>query len=388
MAENETRPGDAGVMYGAEQSGRLLDEIFRSRDGKEPEAYGFAFDVAVKYMENVLWKMSEAVGWKGKARPYNFDGFSGYYPEVRPDRADVCQGDEVVCSFFPRPDGRLGFEAYGDAFPQYGPDVNPWYPLSDIMDGKLCLEEENVRKAVRETHGGQEIVYGFRFGEGCAYSVESDDRELRTALVNRDPNIRMVDADVFGEAVEKWVDADNRPGFEDPVRPEIVRLAWDGATLRDERQVCLDQERDIRDGWANDWDLIGVLREEGRKMRRELQEAAGIPGDRLFKFKDALYPNLGLRNDALFLSTDCGSQADFITVAKGRVGLYRDYDPSRPLPEPSFVFSSLGEAMERVRKVVVGERNVERAAMDYQKYLQSKAKRNDVGQAKSVGHKR
>ena len=366
MADTDIRAGVAGESP--------LDGFFRSADGKEPEMYGFAFDRAADYLRGVLRKMSDHVGWKGATRPYDFDGFSGYYPEVTMERADICQGDEVVCSFYPTPEGRLGFTAYGDEFARYGKDVNPWYPLSDIMDGRLCLEPSNLEKAVRETHHGREVVYGLRYGEVSAYSVRNDDQALRTALVNRDPNIRLVDADRLNDILDRWFDYDCRPGFEEAVRPELVRLAWDGAKLLDEKQVSLDQERDIREGWTDDWDLIGALREEGAKIRRELQEAAGIPGDRLFKFSDALYPSLGIRDDALFLSADCGSVSDFVTVSKGRVALYCDYDPDKPLPEPKRTFSCLNEALDKVRRTVLGPRNVERAAVDYQKYLKAQAR--------------
>ena len=340
--------------------------------GVKGDVYGFAYDRAADYLDGVLRKLSEAVGWKGQYRPYDFDGFSGYYIERNDEGTDVCRGNEVVCSFFPNADGSLGFKAFGDEFRQYGEDVNPWYPLSDILDGRLCLEPANIERARAETHQGREVVYGLRFGEGCAYCVVNDDLPLRKELVKRDVNIRLVDANHFDDALERWVAADQKPGFEDAVRPELVRLVWDGAKLMDEREVALDQERDVQKGWTDDWELIDYVREKGSDIRRELQEAVGINDDRLFKFSTALYPNLGLRNDALFLSTDCGSAADFITVVRGKVALYRDYDVNKSLPEPAAVFKSVDDALSRVRKVILGPSNVQRAAEDYQKYLGEK----------------
>lgn len=332
--------------------------------------YGFAFDNAVRYMESVLRKMSDFVGWKGQDRPYDFDRFSGYYPEIGPGSVNICHGEDVVATFYPKEDGSLGYEAYGDEFvSMYPDDVNPWYPLTDIMDGRLCLESANLEAARGETHGGNVVVYGLRFGDECAYCADAGDRELRHALVNRDVNIRLVTPERFEEALDAWYASDIKPGFEGRVRPELVYLAWDGAKLRDERELAIFQERDVRNGWMDDWDLIGALREEGQKIRRELQEAAGIRDERLFRFDNALYPNLGIRGDALFLSTSYGSLKDFITVAKGRVGFYRDYDPEKPLPVPAKVFPSVKEALDRVRKVVLSPANVEVAAKEYQSYL-------------------
>ena len=348
------------------------------RSGGEPSAedrigvYGFAYDSAVGYIENVLKKMSDYVGWKGTARPYNFDGFSGYYPEIKEGSLDICHGDDIVATFYPKEDGSLGFTPYGEEFTSlYGPDVNPWYPLTDIMDGRLCLEPENLAAAKRETHEGREIVYGLRFGEECAYCADSADKALCHALVNRDPNIRLVSLKRFDDALDSWFRNDMKPGFEGAVRPEYVMLAWDGQKLFEEKDLALFQDRDVRQGWMDDWTLIGTLREEGLAIRRELQKAVGIPGDRLFKFNEAVYPNLGIRGDALFISTSYGSMTDFMTVAKGRVGFYCDYDPKKPLPKPVKVFSSCKEALDKVRKVVLGSWNVEMAAKEYQAYLLS-----------------
>lgn len=373
----ESRMESALLSPGEEQGRtRTIDDLLGAGSG---DVYGFAYDRAADYLDGVLRKLSDAVGWKGTYRPYDFGGFSGYYIERNDEGVDVCRGNDVVCSFFPNADGSLGFKAFGDEFRQYGEDVNPWYPLSDILDGKLCLEPANIERARAETHQGREVVYGLRFGEGCAYCVVNDDLPLRKELVKRDANIRIVDARRFDEALERWAVADQKPGFEDAVRPELVRLVWDGAQLKDEREVAQGQERDVRKGWTDDWDLIDYLREKGSGIRRELQEAAGIRDDRLFKFSTALYPNLALRNDALFLSTDCGSSADFITVARGRAALYRDYDVNAPLPEPAAVFKSVDDALARVRKVVLGPSNVQRAAEDFQKYLGEK-----LGQSREV----
>lgn len=357
--------------------------------------YGLAFDKAAGYLKGVLRRMSEEVGWKDPSRTMDFGGFSGYYPDFPKDvkRADVCRGDEIVASFFPRPDGRLGLETYGAEFSRYPDDVNPWYPLADIMDGWLCLDQSNLDRAAAEMHHGNEVVYGIRVGEDCAFACRSDDERLRAALAEAEPNIRFVTPEAYDSAMRRWLEKDAVPGFEGTVRPQVVRYAWDGDRLRSEKEYALDQPRQVRKDWGDDWEFIGRLREEGEKIRGELEEAAGVkgPDGRRFRFSDAIYPSLFVRDDALFVTTKCGAVAsDYITVAQGRVGYYRGYDPDSPLPKPEKVFGSCKEAVDRLREVVLGERNVQKAAMDYQKYLQARAesRRQDGPEVKPSGVRR
>lgn len=339
----------------------------------EEGVYGLAFDRAAGYLRDVLRKMSDHVGWKDTSRPFDFDGFSGYYPEIHNDHVDICEGDGIVATFTARPDGRLGFEAYSGEFSQYPDDVNPWYPLGDIMNGKLCLEPSNLEKAVEETHHGQMVIYGLRYGEDCAFACSPDDDRLRAALVEREPNIRFTDWEHFVNGVNAWMEKDATPGFEGPMRPEMVRYAWDGMTLRSEKEINLNQDRFLREAWGNDWDLIAELRRGGEDIRLELEKLAGIEGRKHFKFESALYPNLHMRDDALFLSSDCGrGMSDFITVSQGKVALYRDYDPDKALSTPRKVFNSVSEALSSVRSIVLGEKNVRKASMDYKAYKAKK----------------
>lgn len=367
------------IMVDNESTGlRPLDDIL----GELPKegVYGLAYDKAAEYLREVLKKMSARVGWKDPSRPFDFDGFSGFYPEIHEDHADICRGEYIVATFNALPDGRLGFESFGEAFSQYPDDINPWYPLADIMDGKFCLEQINLEKAVQETHHGQEIVYGLRFGEDTAIACSLDDTKLRSALVEREPSIRMVSPEKFVEAVGRWLDRDSVPGFESDLRPEIVRYAWDGQTLRSEKEVNINQSRQLNDSWGNDWDLIAELRRQGDEIRTELEKEVGITDGKHFKFENALYPSLSMRDDALFLSSSCGrSMGDFITVTNGNVSLYREYDPDKALSEPVKRFSSVREALDTVRDVVLGEKNISLAAKDYQSYLLDKANKKTAG---------
>lgn len=354
---------------------RPIDE-FLGGDPEKGAVYGLAFDKAAEYLRDVLRKMSDYVGWKDQSRPYDFDGFSGYYPEIHDDHADICEGDYIVASFFAKPDGTLGFKSYGGEFSQYPEGVNPWYPLADIMDGRLCLEPGNLEKARQETHQGQEVIYAVRFGEDAAVGCRPEDVRLKAAFAEREPSLRFVSPETLVSAMERWMEADARPGFEAETRPEVVRYAWDGDRLRSEKEVNIDQPRQLKESWGNDWVLIDAMRSEGEEIRSELERAAGIPeGEgRHFKFEHALYPCLGIRDDALFLASGCGrTMGDFITVANGNVSLYREYDPDNALSEPLRRFDSAKHAMGIVRKHILGEKNVSLAAADYQSYLKSQA---------------
>lgn len=354
--------------------------------GEQPQegVYGLAFDKAAEYLRDVLAKMSKHVGWKDPSRLYDFDGFSGFYPEIHDDHADICQGDYIVATFSALPDGRLGFESFGEALSQYPDDVNPWYPLADIMDGKLCLAPDNLEKAVQETHHGQEVIYGLRYGEDTAIACRLDDAKLRSALTEVEPSLRFVSMEKFEQALKRWIDIDAVPGFESEIRPELVRYAWDGQTLRSEKEVNIDQSRDIS-VWGNDWDLINAMRREGEEIRAALEKEAGIDKGSHFKFETALYPSLSLRDDALFLTSGCGkTYGDFITVANHDVCMYREYDPDKALSEPVKRFESAREAMDTVRRVVLGEKNIAMAVKDYQSYLLSQANKKSKGEKASA----
>lgn len=355
--------GEAGVQP--------IDEFLGLDTQKEN--YGIAFDRAAGYLRDVLMKMGGEIGWKSKERPFDFDGFSGYYPEIHKDHADICQGDYVVARFSSRPDGRLGFESFGEEFDQYPEDVNPWYPLADVMNGKYCLDPANLERAREECHRGQEIIYGIRHGEACAFGIDADDRNLRTKLADMEANVRFVAPDAFIKAMEAWLERDGKPGFESAVQPEMVMYIYDGNDVRDERAVSLNLDRLEGQGWGSDWLLIDALRDKGEEIRTELERAAGIPEGRHFKFGDAIFPSTNLRNDALFLSKNYnGFSDDFITVANGQVALYRGYDPAKRLSDPKARYASVDDAVKAVRKVCLSERNIAAAKKEFQGYLQSR----------------
>lgn len=212
-------------------------------------------------------------------------------------------------------------------------------------------------------------------------ACRSDDAKLRSAIVNLEPNIRFISPEKMEEALYRWIDRACKPGFEGEYRPEIVRFAWDGDTLRTEREVNITQARELREAWGNDWNLIDALRSGGEEIRAELEKAVGIEDGERFKFETALYPSLGLRDDALFLTSGCGmNMGDFITVVNSQVALYRQYNPEEVLSQPKKLFESVNDALDSVRKAVLGEKNLQAAKQDYNKYTESL--KMDAGQSK------
>ena len=344
----------------------------------EPEVYGIAYDRARTFMEDVLVKMGREVGWKGEA-PFDFTGFDGYYPELTDNGIDICRGTDTLATFYPEPDGSLGFDQYGEGL-GYEPDVNAWYPLTDIMNGKFCLERENVDLARRQLHGGHILIYGLEFGDAVAFGVDPGDRLLRTKLAETGANVRFVRPADVRAAVDRWIDTQSRPGFEQEERPRLVFYTYDGLDVRSEKDLAVGADRVPRGEYGSDWELIEVIRDEGERIRRDLESAAGIPETSTrFKFSTAVFPYAGIRDDALFLSSDCGrSMGDFITVAQGRVALYREYDPQGKLSKPVRVFPSAKAAMSLVRNAVLSRENVELARGDYLAYLQSQSRSHGV----------
>lgn len=363
---------------------RPIDRLFK--DSPDVQVYGFSFDKAAEYLRDVQMKMSRAIGWKDPTQPFDFDRFSGFYPEVYSDHADICHGNYVVARFSAATDGSLAFKPMADEFGMYPDDIKPWYPLGDIMDGKFCLEKENIDAARRECNEGMVIIYGLRYGEDIAFGYNSDDMRVKRALVAENPNIRLVGEETLLNAIGNWINYDCVPGMEHAQRPEIVRFAWDGETLRSEKEVCLflaqkngvDEDLQLQ-RLEHDWDIIKHLRAEGEKVRRELEKAAGIPEGSHFNFTNAVYPSYGLRDDALFLTDKCGRHiTNFITSAGGQITYNREYDADRMLSAPEKSFSSVNEAMDTVRKAILNPKNIEAAKMDYQRYVQSQKQTDKV----------
>ena len=74
----------------------------------EKEVYGYAYDLCVRSFREILRKMSSALGWKGTDTPFDFTGFSGYWPDIPDEGVDICHGEDVIGTFFPKEDGSLG----------------------------------------------------------------------------------------------------------------------------------------------------------------------------------------------------------------------------------------------------------------------------------------
>ncbi len=338
--------------------------------------HSLGFDRACHFLSDTLMKLSHEIGWKNDIVPYDFDGFSGYYPKVNDDSAEIWKGDEMVARFTSDADGHLVFEPFSAEFSAYDKDVNPWYPLADIMNGKFCLDEQNIAKARLECHNGMQVIYGMRFGDACAFGIYPKDDNLRTLLAERELNVRFTEPSSFWDAMNAWTDKVLKPGFESDVRPELVLYAYDGKDLHSERELSFGLERKDQIVWEGDWKLIDELRSRGDEVRSELERAAGIEdNERHFRFGQAYVPTVFLRNDALFITNRYGiSSGDFITAVNGRIALYREKDYADGLSVPVRVFKDVDEAVGAVRTVCLSEKNIGLARSEYESYKQGLSK--------------
>ena len=355
-----------------EQVTQPIDELLGP--GADREVYGAAYDRCVRDVREILRKMSSAVGWKGTKVPFDFTGFSGYWPDITPDGVDICHGPEVIGTFYPKDDGALGFEACGEEL-AWTRDSSPWEVLEDFRRGLLFGSVENIRQARSELHGGRCIVYGLSYGDAVAYVAPEGDDLLRRLLAATGSNVRFTSPDVLSDALDRYIRANAVPGFESERIPQVVRYIYDGLTLSSEKEVSVGVDRNCGRGYPSDWTAIDMLRHEGEKMRREFEREAGVPEGRHFRFGEAVYPTLGIRDDALFLTSRYGSAlGDFVTCSKGGVCLYRDYDPDRGLSAPAVRFKGIDDAIASLRKVVFSERNLGVAKKEYLSFSRRQAK--------------
>ena len=322
-----------------------IDELLGP--GADREVYGAAYDRCVRDVREILRKMSSAVGWKGTRVPFDFTGFSGYWPDITPDGVDICHGSEVIGTFYPKEDGALGFKAFGEEL-AWTREFSPW---------EGC------------------IVYGLSYGDAVAYVAPEGDDLLRRLLAATGSNVRFTSPDVLSDALDRYIRANAVPGFESERIPQVVRYIYDGLTLSSEKEVSVGVDRNCGRGYPSDWTAIDMLRHEGEKMRREFEREAGVPEGRHFRFGEAVYPTLGIRDDALFLTSRYGSAlGDFVTCSKGGVCLYRDYDPDRGLSAPTVRFKGIDDAIASLRKVVFSERNLGVAKKEYLSFSRRQAK--------------
>ena len=348
--------------------------------GKDVEAsrYGVAFDRAVQMLRKVLFTMSERVGWKGTEVPFDFNNFSGYYPDldhVDSGYADICRGQDIIGRFSSDADGRLTFEYFDDEFKYLGDEVNPWYPLSDIVNGKFCLEEGNIEAAKRQSSNGHNIIYGMRFGDACAFAVDFGDSNLRSKLSERELNIRFIDFATLDHAFDRWLKSNATHGFmdKDVPTPEVVVYFYDGQDIRTERELSLSDDGPDRAAWREDLQSVLILRNRCEALRYELEAAAGIPdGSPHFRFPKATTPSTYLRDDAVFLCSHFGiASEDFLTIKNGKVGLYRGSPENISMSVLKATFPSMNDALKSLRSVVLSDENVVLARKDYERYQKS-----------------
>lgn len=342
--------------------------------------YGIAYDRAFAYLRDVRMRMSRTVGWRSETVPFDFEGFSGWHVETGPDRSVLYRGDVAMASFSAGADGGLVFEDLGPAnageraFPAYPDDVNPWYPLADLMNGGLCLEPGNIALARSECHGGRELIYGTRFGDACVFCVDPEDANLRARLADLEVNIRFALADDVDRAFDSWYGRTiARGGYEPLFSPEAVLYFYDGRDVLRERDLCEEIDGLSLDRWEEDWRMLDELRREGNNVRSELEREAGVAGRRHFRFTEAVYPFTGFRDDVLFFATAGGRlSGDFMTVSAGRVGLYRTVGEGRSALRVTY--PDVAAAVRAVRGVCLDRRNIGLARGDYRRYLESRGK--------------
>ncbi len=358
-----------------------IDNLFAEKG--DVTKYNKAFDKATESLEMILKQMGTKIGWKGGDNTYDFEEFSGFYPVLYQDCAEIRHGDKTVMEFFADENGSLGFRATDPDFEKvYPKGTNPWYPLADIMNGNYCLETNNLDLAREECHNGNAIIYGMKYGNACAFAVDGYDQNLRTKLTEKESNIRFTSLESLTDALENWANKNAKPGYETRIKPELVIYAYDGQEVRSEYDLKMNINPVRQNSWDKDWEDIDRLRSAGKEIRHELEKAAGVPNDFHFKFGKAVAPSTLFRKDALFLTNSFGlpvsadGTSPFITVINGKAALYKEgtenpeFFPDKNML-PSKVYGNLDEAINDVRKICLSEKNISVAKIEYQSYLLS-----------------
>lgn len=342
--------------------------------------YNIAFGIGVESLEKVRLELEKRIGWKSTNRHYDFQGVSGFYISTSENSWNLYHGNQLCARFYPSADGGLGGNVYTDAFRQYE-DLHPMTLINDLLTGAYCLDEHNVALLREETHYGHEVIYGVRYGESAAFCIPKDnagreDISLLKALSEREHNIRIVGADLFAKSIDDWCSQTVRQGFEPPQVPVMIRYAFDGETLRSEREISLETKRTVSPEIASDWLLIDALRDGGAAIRQEFQQECGIESSRLFRFKDAYFPTPLIVDDALFVCRDCGNDYDgFLTAVNGKVCFYPADQITggeiKGYGTPSQEFKSVDEALGYVRSVVLSKENIMRGRAEYALFKKS-----------------
>lgn len=390
MERDNQQEMDVRKAAESEVAGTGIESLDDLLDGKGTR-YGLPFDLARGYLYNVEQRLSAAIGWKSDRTPYDFSGFSGFRLGYDAEKGDYTLYDrnEPVCRFFGREDGSLGFESFSKLFDSYGPDPNPWYPLSDLMDGKYVLSEGNVRLAKEECHDGNILIYGLRYGGATAFAWDGDDLNACRQLADRELNVRFVSLEDMRLALSKYCKKVlSTYGFEPAAGPEVIMYAYDGQTVRSEQELARDYNYTV-DGVSLvernkfDWETMDMLRAEMDKTRSELEKAAGIDGDsRHFRFRDVWYPQSPIRKDT-FLLCPGGRLSDIaMTCVNGSMVFF---DQSEGMVLKDMESMSPKEYVDYVRGKVLSEENVSLAQKEYKEFKARKTLER-FGEAALQGH--
>ncbi len=368
---------NAGLNNFVEEYQKGIDTVDELIDSKG-KRFNIGYGMAVEALSDVRSRLESGIGWKSSSRHYNFTGVSGFYPKFSRGSVSIMHGDKTGLRFYPKADGSVGMDVLSDAFSAYR-DMSPLNVICDLRDGRYCLDGANLDLLRKETHQGHEVIYGLRYGESAAFCIpqgddSKEDLALMRGLTEREKNIRIVDASVFSQAIEKWMEQTIGGGFEPAQTPKIMHYLFDGEHVYSEREKSLDMVRTVSPEVASDWKLIDALLEGGESLRYEFQSTCGIDSGRKFKFADALYPSPLVSEEALFLCSKNGAQQHgFLTAVKGEVCMYKSMDGFLQGSEkPMKVFPSVKDGLDYFRSIVMRKENIMQGRSEVSRYNKQK----------------
>lgn len=329
---------------------------------------------------HVMQELSQRTGWKGTSRPLDFTYFSGYRFEDDGESVAFRHDGELLCSFSPTGDG--GFDCNIESPELEGlslMDLTNYIKIS-------CLSDDNVALARDEMHGGYEVIYGMEFNGVVAFGVDEQDMNLRRKLTGLYDNVRFTTIASLGEALDTYIDRIAKPGAEKPM-PQIRIYFYNGEEVQNERTLDVFGKRPF-DMIEADRRLISEVRDRAMKVRDQFEKTLGIPEGMRFQFERALVPSLSYRDDALFLTTDCGKDTfTFIQASGGELTLNRKYNPEMPGSSKVRTFSSINEAVNYVRDIISHPLNAEQAAKEWKHFSEEQSQKTAETQRNSTGMK-
>lgn len=347
-----------------------VDDLFPGKSKRFNIGFGFVNDS----MLHLLNRLEMSIGWKSSFRHYDFKGVSGFYPVISDGKVEIMHGDKPGLRFYPKADGGIGMDIMSDVFSRYE-GMSPINVVSDLELGRFCLDPANVELLKSETHKGHEVIYGLRYGESAAFSIPTDgsgreDTALLRGLAGKEGNIRIVDSDMFSEAIDSWLSRAVSPGFEPSQTPKLIKYFFDGETVFSEREKSIDLLRVVSPSEASDWNLIDALIKGGDDLRHDFQFACGVDTARRFKFDGALYPSPFISEEALFLCSKYGAeQRGFLTALKGKVCYFKSMDAfMEGEGKPSKVFPSVKDGLDYFRSIIMSKENLMIARSEYAAY--------------------